>query len=95
MKRRRSRPPHLHSLKMRHLPQLFPNCHGVCRKRRKRRRVTLIQKVPFSTEMKRMKRRAIIVRKGKAQERIILPIKLLLANIRRMEIGTLSHQVIW
>jgi len=39
----------------------FDSKAHVLRRKRKRRRVTLIQKVPFNTEMKRMKMRAIIV----------------------------------
>lgn len=81
MKKKRNKTTHLYALKMWHLPLLFLNYHGVCRRRRKRRRVTRIQKVPFSTETKRMKMRAIIVRKGKAKEKIILSVELL-AGVR-------------
>lgn len=63
MKKRRNKPAHLR-LVMWHLPQSFLNYHSVCRRKRKKRRVTLIQKVPFNTEMKRMKMKAIIVSKG-------------------------------
>ena len=39
--------------------------------------MTLIQKVLFNTEMKRMKMKAIIVRKGgKGKEKVLLQIKL-------------------
>lgn len=39
--------------------------------------MTLIQKVLFNTEMKRMKMKAIIVRKGgKEKEKVLLQIKL-------------------
>ena len=74
--KKRSKPTHLHSVKTCHLPQSFLNYHSVCRRKRKRRRVTQTQKVPFSTEMKRMKMKARIVRKeGKAKEKLLLQIK--------------------
>lgn len=77
MKKRRSRPTHPRSVKTLHLPQWSRSYRSVCR-RRKRRRVILIQKVLFSTEMKRMKMKAIIVRKGgKAEEKVPLQIQLL------------------
>lgn len=56
---------------------MFLNYHSVCRRKRKRKRVTQIQKAPFSTEMKRMKMKIITVRKGrKAKEKFLLWTKL-------------------
>lgn len=68
MKKRRSKATYLHSMKMYHLPQSFLNYRSVCRRKKKGKRVTLIQKVPFSTEMKRMKMKAIIVRRGEKEK---------------------------
>lgn len=62
--KKRSTPAYLHSMKTCHLPQLVLNYHGVCRRKRRKRKATLTQKVPFSTEKKRMKMKASIVRKG-------------------------------
>jgi len=60
--------------------------------------VTLIQKVPFSTEMKRTKMKAIIVRRGeKEKEKALVQIQLcvVLASVRCMDADTLSHPGVW
>lgn len=90
MKKKRSKTTRVRSLRMWLPPRLFLNYHSVCRRKRKRRRVTLIQKVLFNTEMKRMKMRAIIVRTGKAKEKMILSIKLL-AGVSRCKMTGNSH----
>lgn len=60
--------------------------------------MTLIQKVPFSTEMKRTKMKAIIVRRGeKEKEKALVQIQLcvVLASVRCMDADPLSHPGIW
>lgn len=67
--KRRSKPTHLHSVKTCLPPQSLLNYRSVCRRKRRRRRATQTQKVPFSTEMKRMTMKARTVRQGGESKR--------------------------